>query len=349
MSELVKTKRNANFDLMGIILMLMIISEHILLYSGKLSNIGTIEYYISNLYKSFCVIAVNAFVLRSGYFGIKRKWDKIAKIDIRTCFYTYVFFILGVVLKIHSIDVITDVKLLFPVITGQYWYITSYIALCIFAPYLNILLDKLSKKQLKSFLIFGFVVFYLVATFCFTINANQLVPDAGYGIVNFVYLYCLGYYIRNYCEEKRSKYVYIVGIVISCLMLFASNMLLSKVLGFYFDSYFSYNTVFVLAGSIFLFMFFKNINIKESKILYKLSNRTLVVYIVHMNPVVSKYFFNELLRVADLNGFNLVLCVLCLPIISFIVISILDHIVDYVLKPLELSLIKGVSKLYKKY
>lgn len=91
MSELVKTKRNANFDLMGIILMLMIISEHILLYSGKLSNIGTIEYYISNLYKSFCVIAVNAFVLRSGYFGIKRKWDKIAKIDIRTCFYTYVF------------------------------------------------------------------------------------------------------------------------------------------------------------------------------------------------------------------------------------------------------------------
>lgn len=173
--------------------MLMIISEHVLLYSGKLSEIGTLDYYISNIIKSFCVISVNAFVLRSGYFGIKRKWEKIAKIDIRTCFYTYVFFILGVLLKIHSVDIIKDVKLLFPVITGQYWYITSYIALCIFAPYLNILLDKLSKKQLKSFLISGFVVFYLIATFCFTINANQLVPDAGYGIANFVYLYCLGY------------------------------------------------------------------------------------------------------------------------------------------------------------
>lgn len=139
-----------------------------------------------------------------------------------------------------------------------------------------------------------------------------------------------------------------MGIVLSCLMLFTSNMLLSKVLGFYFDSYFSYDTVFVLAGSVFLFMFFNNINFKESKVIYKLSNRTLAVYIVHMNPVVSKYFFNELLQVDELNGFNLVLCILCLPIILFIAISILDHIVDYVLKPLELSLVKGVLKLYKK-
>lgn len=50
-------------------------------------------------------------------------------------------------------------------------------------------------------LVTGFFLFYVMATFCFAINADQLVTDAGYGLVNFIYLYCLGYYIRNYYED----------------------------------------------------------------------------------------------------------------------------------------------------
>lgn len=48
---------------MGVILILMIISEHILSYSGKLSEIGTLDYYISNIIKSFCVASVNVYII----------------------------------------------------------------------------------------------------------------------------------------------------------------------------------------------------------------------------------------------------------------------------------------------
>ena len=59
-------------------------------------------------------------------------------------------------------------------------------------------------------------MFYFIVTICFLINANQIVMDAGYGIVNFVYLYCFGYYIRNYYDDTHNTILYI-GIYFFCL------------------------------------------------------------------------------------------------------------------------------------
>ena len=41
--------RSTNFDLMGISMMMLIIMGHVAMYSGKLSQLGTTDYYITNL------------------------------------------------------------------------------------------------------------------------------------------------------------------------------------------------------------------------------------------------------------------------------------------------------------
>ena len=150
-----KSDRQLNFELLRIVLMLLIIAGHVTMYSGKLKDMGTTDHYITNFLRSFTMVAVNAFVLLTGYFGTKRNWTKLMKLDLRVCFYTWVGFALAVTFGNHTISVTKDIQLLFPVITKQYWYITIYFVLCIFSSYLNIFLENVSEKMLKDAIFIG--------------------------------------------------------------------------------------------------------------------------------------------------------------------------------------------------
>ena len=180
--------RSSNFDLMGITMMLCVIMGHIVMHNGKAGILGTKDYYLLNFLRSFGVMAVNVFVIRSGYFGIKLKWEKIFRFVLRTCFYTWMGLLIGIAFDVHQLNIIKDITLVFPVLTKTYWYITAYLALCILSPYINVFLKAVDKFFLRSLLISGFFLFYALATFCYAINGGQLVVDAGYGIVNFIYL-----------------------------------------------------------------------------------------------------------------------------------------------------------------
>lgn len=334
-------KRYSNFELLRIILMLLIISEHIISYSNTLLLYNSVEYYISNILMPFCAPAVNIFILISGYFGIKLKQEKLIKIDLRVIFYTWFMFLIGVLFKIHKINIIKDVLLILPVITKQYWFITIYIVLCILSPFINSFLKNLSKEYLEKFLITGFVLFYLISTFCFLVNSEQIVNDAGYGIINFIYIYSLGYYIKNYYKDKHSANFYICMYFLTSISIFISNQTISKILELYFNSFISYNTIFVLLQSYFLFMAFKNIKLGNIKIINKIASKCLIVYIIHMNPTVSTYFFENILKVNKLSGANLILGILIFPFIIYAISYIIDLIVDFILKPIENKISKN--------
>lgn len=328
-------ERKSNFELLRIVLMLFIVAGHVTMYSGKLSVIGTSDYYITNITRSFCMISVNTFILLSGYFGIKLKVDKLIKLDFRVIFYTWIIFIISVILKIHEINIIKDILLIFPVITKQYWFITIYFVLCIISPFLNKFLNSLSKQELKIFLIISFVLFYIISSFCYLVNAEQIIYDAGYGIVNFVCLYSLGYYLKNYYEDKYNFKVYLISYIIISLFTFLSNEIITRIMGFYFNSFISYNTVFTLLGAIFLFMAFKNLNIKNTKTINKIASKCLIVYVLHMNPTISKYLFKNILKVNELTGIKLILGLIIIPFIIYAISYVIDIIVDFILKPIE--------------
>lgn len=84
-----KNNRCANFEVLRIVIMLLIIIGHIMMYSAKLDKVGTVEYYITNAVRSFTMVAVNTFVLITGYFGTDRKWRKLLGLDLKVCFYTW--------------------------------------------------------------------------------------------------------------------------------------------------------------------------------------------------------------------------------------------------------------------
>ena len=72
-----KAKRSSNIELMRIFLMFMIIFHHLIVHSLGLKELKSAAYENefpatqAILLNSFIVIAVNAFIFISGYFGIK--------------------------------------------------------------------------------------------------------------------------------------------------------------------------------------------------------------------------------------------------------------------------------------
>lgn len=334
--------RKTNFEVLRIVAMIMVICGHVTINSNKLGAMGTVDYFITNFIQSYCVCATNVFILLSGYWGIHLKRTKLIKMDVRVIFYSIIFLFISVMAGTHIFSHKTDFFVLFPVITKKYWFITDYFVLSLLAPYLNIFLEKINKEELKRLLILCFVLFYLIATMAFAINAGQIVLDAGYGIVNFIYLYFLGYYLRHYFVDKLNNMKWLLGFMVNSLCLFISNAVMTKVCGFYFNSFVSYNTVFVLGGAVCLFMFFKNTQMQSNRVINFIASKTLWVYVIHMSDLSS--VIKPLYDFEMVSGYMLVFCIFVITIGIYLGCTFIAILVDLLLQYVD----NGVEKFGRK-
>lgn len=274
----ISSTRSSNIELLRIICMLLIIIGHIIMNHHD-DNVT--EYFISHILRPFTVVGVNVFVIISGYFGINYKTDRLIRLFSQTWFYSVTAFFIVLFLGLHTLNLKKDILVFFPVFSNQYWFVTTYIALYCIAPIINKAISSFDKENFSKGLLVGFILFYIWPTFAYLLNANQLVKDAGYGIVNFVYLYLLGRYIRLYYNDNRSYKFHLLIYISSSLSLFVSQYILSKVLNFEFSSWISYNTFFVFISAVSLFLVFKNL-ILHSSIINKIASLCLAVYLFHM-------------------------------------------------------------------
>lgn len=342
-------KRESNIELLRILLAFYIVLGHVIIFSGKLTGGGCrADQVFANLTQSFTSCAVNCFVIISGYYGIRAKWEKLININIRTVLYTYSFLVLALLLGIHRIEVKKDILLLFPVLTNQYWFITTYFFLYIISPFLNSFLTQLQSRQLKTLLIINLLLFYLLPTICYTLNARQTVSDSGYGIVNFICLYTFGYYLRNYYLGAKSSKHYFCLYAISAILLFLCNYILTAIFGFYFNSFISYNTVFNLFCAIFLFLTFLHLRVERSLVIDLISSKTLAIYIIHMNPSTREYIFEKVFNVDHFTGAEYF--PLCVAVSLVIVLSatIIDSVIDTVFLQMERRISNGLYVIIKR-
>ena len=261
-------ERSSNFELLRICCMLMIISGHIIGAHDTPFSLENPDEIIKLFFYGGFLVAANTFVIISGYFGIKFRKERLISLVLQVIFYSVALLIFAIAIGWHTFLPKKDFMLFFPILFKQYWFITCYVMLYIISPLLNKWAGSLNKNDYKKLLSTGFLIIYVWPTLSFLVNAPQFINDAGYGIVNFSYLYMLGYYIRHYYSNSRqfvsNRLIYWGGYfsVVIALFLFQSG--LSWILGFEFTSWFSYNTVFIFIGAVCFFMAFKNIEIHSS-------------------------------------------------------------------------------------
>lgn len=304
--------------------MLLIICGHIIMVH-KYEEIYDSSWYIKQIVRPFSAVAVNTFVLISGYFGIKMKLRKLMSINNMVTFYSVAFLILSVSIGIHNISLSKDWMQIFPVLTKQYWFITVYFVLCLISPFLNILVEHLEQAQYEKLLLTCFGIFVALPTIGFISNFPSVTSDSGYGIVNFVFLYLLGRYLRLYFRINIKRSWYLLGYIFSMGICCLFQICYSKVFGFTFDALISYDTLFVFIGAICLFLYFSKLTL-SSRCVNVLSAGCLAVYVIHLHPLFYEYLFTNVLCVKEYVGLRYLMLLIIAPCLIYICCILIEQL-----------------------
>ena len=319
-------ERQSNFELLRIVLIIMVLSLHYLGVSlgGALDvkNIpeGYFNYYLARFIESFSIIAVDCFVIITGYFMCKKQKIKCKRIlELVLIYFFYLFSItIGVVLfkpKLFDISIFTDA--LFMKNSGA-WFIITYVILYLLIPYLNRFIEKINRKEFRTLIIITLFFFSILPTF-FQIGT---VKDNGYGITMFIVLYFIGAYICKYKVNTRPAGLYFL------IFMFSQFITFSNFLNERFFNTLGYNSLFNIIGAVCFFLFFSKLNIKSSivnKVINKLSVSVFSIYIIHMNSFISKYIWQGIFNCSSYYTDKLFIVNLIISVISvFIVCVIID-------------------------
>lgn len=299
----VGNKRQANFELLRIVAMLMIISLHYLVkgwvatpfpFVAQDNAVGVLAWLI----EAFCIVAVNCYVLISGYFCVESVWrpGRVTALFSQVLFYSLlipVFLLLIGVVSTGDLDVYNWIGFVLPFGTEHYWFATAYLVMYLFVPFLATGLEKMKKRDLKILTALLLAFFSLEKT----IVPVYLATDRyGYDFGWFLCLFVVAGYIRLYGIPWLEKRNHAVGAyVVSCLWIWIlalfSNTLGSERETFihYADMLYTYNHLLCLAGSVSLFYLFKNLRIREGHFagaVKKLAPCTFGVYLLHEHILV---------------------------------------------------------------
>ena len=70
-------------------------------------------------------------------------------------------------------ELVGSLPYILPITSNEFWFISCYFVLCTVAPFLNSLVEYLSKKEFKNLLLFCSIIFYGWATFNYILNFRQ--------------------------------------------------------------------------------------------------------------------------------------------------------------------------------
>lgn len=289
-----KKERQSNFELLRIIAMLMIVCLHYLSKGGSLEEpTGSLSVtgFAAWLIEAFCLIAVNVYVLMSGYFAKHTSFSvkRPLRLWLQVWFYSVLFGVLAMLVGNQAFDIYRIFMYVFPVVTEHYWFATAFLLLTLLSPFLLAGAMQLEKKTFQAFL--GMLLLFCCVAK--TVIPMQLPWDyAGYDVVWLICPYLTGIYIHRFgipgfFAKKRNAGLLYIG---NALIIFGSMLLLRMVYiktGSFREMIhysYSYNDLFCYVGAIALFTLFMRIEIKNNKacvMINKMSSTTFGVYLIH--------------------------------------------------------------------
>lgn len=289
-------KREANFELLRIAAMCMIIGLHYLDKGGVLgvfTEKSGIRGLLPWLFEAFFFPAVNVYVLITGYFLAEKevKLGKLAPLWQQVLFYSLLLGILAYALGIADLSELNIYRgkyYLFPVITEHYWFITSYILLYILLPFCNPALQKMNRKQMRNGLLF---LLCLLSVSKSVLPLSLAIDKNGYDVLWFLCLYITGAYYRRFgfpYLTGRAKGILLY--VLSSAAMFASAIILRAVyvktghLKDIITYAYSYNHIFCYLAAVGLFVCFSEVRIsseRAERVILGLAGTALGVYLLH--------------------------------------------------------------------
>ncbi|MER2000961.1 MAG: acyltransferase family protein [Lysinibacillus sp.] len=353
MNVLKTTQRDYAIDLLRIISMLMVPVVHIIGQGGILGAAVpfSIQYESAWMLMSFVLVAVNCFILITGYvyYGKETKYYRLATLWIEVLFYSIIILLLFYFMFPTELGFEDIWKNIIPTFytKGQfsrYWFFTAYVGMFLISPFVNIALKQFDKKQDLAAFLSLFIIFSLLPTILnqdMAFNLNQ-----GYSVLWFVVLYYTGGLIHKYNIFKKLKsnkwlLIYILCSLISCLIRYILESLGLIETGFGLYSFNCYLSPLYFIGGIALFCVFKNIKITKSFSISMIKFFAPVcfgVYLIHDNMLVDRYLLSKKFEfLANMDPISMIIGIILIGVGIFVACSLIDWIRELLFRKLKVK------------
>lgn len=291
-------KRMANLELLRCVAMLMVVVLHYLGKGGllvslsgpRLGSVGTAAW----LLESFCIVAVNVYMLISGYFLCMSsfKLSRLVRLWLQIWTYSVAFGLIGAltgIMEETAFDTHYLLTLVFPVSMGHYWFMTAYVFLYLLLPFVGMAAGKMTKRQMRVAL--GLLLF----TFCLLKSVLPLrleMDGQGYDCLWYLCVFLAAAYMRRFGVPFLEKRLCCIGLYVGCsLLVFGGTMALrllylctgsmERMLGMFME----YNHILPFLAAVGLFGLFRGLRIegRAADGINRIAPYTLGVYLLHEN------------------------------------------------------------------
>ena len=277
---------------MRIICILMIISGHYYTHGVKYESAPLVNDIFLKIFGGFSKMSVNCFVLITGYFGANLKTKRVLPLIKDRWFYSVL--VSGVLAALGAVSVTPKFLLqtALPLTMCKHNYITTFVVLYFFVPYINILLEKLSKKQFLTLLLFETIFFSFIST-----AVRDFSIDMYSYILWMCFLYQIGYYLHQYKPAVPWKIV----MPASFVLLWVCTIFVEPLAHINEKMYFANkpNSIVLLFASVSWFGFFADLKMKHISFINWLSGSTFAVYIIHDDPYMREFLWTKVFRCSE--------------------------------------------------
>ncbi|MCR5568495.1 MAG: acyltransferase [Paludibacteraceae bacterium] len=334
-----KSKRLANIEILRITAMFFIVFTHVKTIFFQPDLVSTTEKFV-NILTNVGIFSVDLFVLISGYFLItstKMGFGHFFKILVETIFYSSVITLIFMAfgegeLKPKLYDLCASFNPLGPT-RFNYWFVSRYLCMLLFAPFLSRFAQSLTKRQYKGLIL---VILFVAGSFCALFPLGFYLCS-GWMVWWFMCVFLIGGYIRLHCPlelNKRNTW-FVIFVIVSAIWLTLSQFK-------WFDG--GYNSVLTLLSAVSLFCFFRTLQFGEasSKINF-LASHAFAAYLIQ-----EQTYFKAFIKHVGETYFSVdVTCHLYYTFCNTIIILILALCVDAIRE--KVFKVSGIDALTKRF
>lgn len=337
--------RNSNLELYRIIVMLLIVAHHFVVNSGVIdvmyeNPLGASSMYLF-LFGAWGKTGINCFMLITGYFMCKSNitLKKYVKLITEVLFYNITISLVFYIFGIGSIKDIIDGLLIVRNVDSNN-FIACFLLFYLLIPFLNILLQNITQKQHQHLiLLLAFLYIFLGTMPKFSVVMNY--------VSWFSFLYIVAAYVRTNPIKKRKW-----GLWTICFILISTlSVVVCLFLGEKLDKYIAYrflsdsNTFLAFAIGFCSFMFFKDLKIKQSRLINTIGGSTFGVLCIHANSnTMRKWLWGTVLNVKGAYSLSFGELVL-FSVISVLVVFVICSMIDMVrLKIVEKKILNWIEE-----
>lgn len=279
-------ERNINIDLVKCIAVFSVISVHFFLNNGFYDKtVAGKNMYFFTIMRTLFMICVPLFIITTGYLMKNKTLSKKYYFGLKRVIITYIISTLMIILYRvlylnEGYTIKSTIRNIIEFNIGYCWYINMYLGLFLLIPFLNLIYNNLETKKHKNILI---ITMLILTSFQGAMNIKyKLLPNWWIGIYPITYYY-IGCYLREY-KINISKKINIIVFLLILLLSGSLNIYLSYGTEFSWGIHNDWASILNVITSTLLFVFIinlklDNVNIKIKRIIVKISELSLAIYL----------------------------------------------------------------------